>query len=114
MPHYRMPELELPTRFEIGLEMLQEIPDREWGRATELAEKHNISRTLLYQLRDRAKEALINALLPRKPGPKPEGEELTIDQDFIRRSVTVLSMLKGSVRDIQLGLKLPQTRSERS
>jgi hypothetical protein len=101
-----MPELELPTRFEIGLEMLQEIPDREWGRATELAEKHNISRTLLYQLRDRAKEALVKGLLPRKPGPKPEVEELTIDQDFIRRSVTVLSMLKGSVRDIQLGLKL--------
>jgi hypothetical protein len=86
--------------------MLQEIPDRKWGRATELAEKYGISRTLLYQLRDRAEEGLTKALLPRKPGPKPEEQDLIIDRDFIRRAVTVLSMLKGSVRDTQLGLKL--------
>jgi hypothetical protein len=49
---------------------------------------------------------LAKALLPRKPGPKSEGEELVIDRGFIRLAVTVLSMLKGSVRDIQLGLKL--------
>lgn len=106
MPHYRITELDLSTRIEIGLEMLQEIPEREWGRATELAQKHSISRTLLYQLRDRAEEALTKALLPRKPGPKPEGQELTIDRGFIRLAVTVLSMLKGSVRDTQLGLEL--------
>jgi regulator of protease activity HflC (stomatin/prohibitin superfamily) len=106
MPHYRITELDLSTRREIGLEMLQEIPERDWGRATELAQKHGISRTLLYQLRDRAEEGLNKALLPRKPGPKPQGQELTIDRDFIRLAVTVLSMLKGSVRDIQLGLKL--------
>jgi len=106
MPHYRIPELDLSTRIEIGLEMSREIPKREWGRATELARKYGISRTLLYQLRDRVDEALAKALLPRKPGPKPEGEELVIDRDFIRLAVTVLSMLKGSVRDIQLGLKL--------
>jgi len=106
MSHYRIPELDLSTRIEIGLEMSREIPKREWGRATELARKYGISRTLLYQLRDRVDEALAKALLPRKPGPKPEGEELVIDRDFIRLAVTVLSMLKGSVRDIQLGLKL--------
>jgi hypothetical protein len=106
MPHYRIAELDLSTRIEIGLEMSQEIPKRKWGRATELARKYGISRTLLYQLRDRVDEALNKALLPRKPGPKPEGEELVIDRDFIRMAVTVLSMLKGSVRDIQLGLNL--------
>lgn len=106
MPNYRTPELDLSTRLELGVEMLQEIPMRKWGRATELAEKHNISRTMLYQLRDRAKEALSKALLPGKPGPKPEDQELTIDREFIRLAITVMSILKGSVRDIQLGLEL--------
>jgi hypothetical protein len=90
----------------LGLEMLPEIPDRKWGRATELAEKYDVSRTLLYQLRDRAEKSLLQAFLPQKPGPKPEVQELTIDRDFIRLGITVLSMLKGSIRDIQLGLEL--------
>ena len=106
MAHYRISELDLSTRIALGLEMLRPIPEREWGRATELAEQYEISRTLLYELRDRAEEALYTAFLPRRPGPASEGESLIIDRDFIRRSVTVLSVLKGSVRDIQLGLEL--------
>lgn len=106
MSHYRIPELDLSTRLELGLEMLQPIPEREWGRATHLADKHNISRTTLYQLRDRVQEGLIQSLRPRRPGPRPEMEALLIDRDYIRRAITVLSMLKGSVRDIQLGLEL--------
>lgn len=106
MPQYRKPELDVVTRMKLGLEMLQEIPDRKWGRATELAEKYEVSRTLLYHLRDRAEKSLLKAFLPQKPGPKPEVQELTIDRDFIRLGITVLSMLKGSIRDIQLGLEL--------
>ncbi len=106
MTHYRISELDLSTRIEIGVEMLREIPERKWGRATELAHEHNISRTLLYQLRDRARAALLDAFLPQQPGPKSVEQELTIDRDFICRAVTVLAMLKGSVRDIQLGLTL--------
>lgn len=88
--------------------MLRPLPEREWGRATELAEQYGISRTLLYQLRDRTEQALSTAFLPQPPGPAPEGagETLCIDRDFIRRSITVLALLKGSVRDIQLGLEL--------
>jgi hypothetical protein len=86
--------------------MLHEIPERTWGRATELAQEYNISRTLLYQLRDRAQAAILDALQPQKPGPKSVAQELIIDGDFIRRAITVLSFLKGSVRDIQLGLTL--------
>ncbi|MGC9400285.1 MAG: hypothetical protein ACP5HM_14280 [Anaerolineae bacterium] len=88
--------------------MLRPIPEREWGRATELAEQYGISRTLLYELRDRAEEALYTAFLPQPPGPAPEAETVLINRDFIRRSVTVLSLLKGSVRDIQLGFDLLQ------
>jgi len=106
MPHYRITELDLSTRCELGLEMLQPIPERVWGRATELAQRHHISRTLLYQLRDRAREGLRKAMAPRKSGPFGKGKEVTIDRAFLRRAVTVLSLLKGTVRDIQRGLKL--------
>ena len=106
MSYYRISELGLSTRLKLGLEMLRPIPEREWGYATHLAEEHNISRETLYTIRDRAKEGLINGLRPRKPGPQPDEQTVIIDRDFLRRAVTVLSMLKGSVRDIQLGLEL--------
>lgn len=106
MTHYRIAELDLSTRIALGVEMLRPIPEREWGRATELAEQYDISRTLLYKLRDQAEEALYKAFLPQQPGPAPAAETVLIDRDFIRRSVTVLSLSKGSVRDIQLSLDL--------
>jgi hypothetical protein len=90
----------------LGLEMLRPIPERAWGRATELAGTYGISRTLLYQLRDRVWEALLQALAPRKPGPHEAQKEVRLDKKFLGRAITVLSMLKGSVRDIQLGLDL--------
>ncbi len=113
MTDYRIPELDLSTRISLGLELLRPIPEREWGRATELAEQYNISRTLLYKLRDRAQEALHPAFLPEPPGPAPKGEPIVLEREFIRRAITVLSLVKGSVRDIQRGLELllGETRS---
>jgi hypothetical protein len=86
--------------------MLKPIPERSWGRAKELAEMHGISRTLLYQLRTQVQEGLDQAVAPRKRGPQEKREMITVDKQFIRRAITVLSMLKGSVRDIKLGLHL--------
>jgi len=106
MANYRLPELDLSTRVQLAVEMLVPIPQRQWGRATELARTYGISRTLLYRLRDRAKEALLAALAPREPGPAPQTETLVIDRDFVRYAIPVLAMLKGTVRDIQLGLAL--------
>lgn len=106
MTHYRIPELDLSTRITLGLEMLRPLPERGWGRATELAEQYDISRTLLYHLRDRAQGALYQAFLPQPPGPGSEADTVLLDRDFIRRAVTVLALVKGSVRDIQLGLAL--------
>jgi hypothetical protein len=106
MAHYRLPELDLSTRIALAIEMLQPIPERDWGRATELARTHSISRQLLYQIRDRASESLIASLMPRQPGPQPLEEQLVIDKNFIKRTITVLPLLKGSIRDIQQGLCL--------
>ncbi len=80
MTHFYIPELDLSTRIALGLKMLRPIPEREWGRATELVEQYNISRTLLYQLRDRAEKTLYQACIPQQPGPAPEGEGVIIDR----------------------------------
>ena len=106
MANYRLPELDLSTRLRLAMEMLAPIPQRRWGRATELARTYGISRTLLYRLRDRAQAALLAALAPRAPGPALQSQTLVIDRDFVRRAITVLALLKGTVRDIQLGLEL--------
>jgi hypothetical protein len=106
MAKYRLPELDLSTRIEMAVEMLQSHPKREWGRVTELAEQHNISRTRLYELRDSAHEALVEALRPRRPGPRPELATVEVNETLIKRMITGFPMLTGSVRDIQLGLDL--------
>jgi hypothetical protein len=106
MAHYRLAELDLSTRITFALEMLQPILQREWGRVTELARTYDVSRMFLYDLRDRALEVLADGLLPRKPGPRSQQESLMIDRAFIQRAITVMPMLKGTVRDIQQGLHL--------
>jgi len=106
MAHYRLTHLDLSTRIALVLEMLQPIPEREWGRATELAKAHNLSRTLLYQLRDRVAEALAEVLSPHQPGPHAQVASLVMDRAFIQQAVVILSLLKGTVRDIQNGLDL--------
>jgi hypothetical protein len=86
--------------------MLQPIPEREWGRVTELAQTYAVSRTCLYNLRDRALDVLVQGLSPRKPGPQPQEALLEIDRAFIQRAICVMPLLKGSIRDIQHGLYL--------
>ncbi len=106
MAHYGLSELDLSTRIRLALEMLQPIPEREWGRVTELAQTYAVSRTCLYNLRDRALDVLVPGLSPRKPGPKPQEASLEIDRAFIQRAICVMPLLKGSIRDIQHGLYL--------
>lgn len=104
MKEYRSEALSLSTRIELTAEMLN--PDREWGRVSELSEEYNVSRPWLYKLMSQGQAALATALAPRKPGPKPESKVLEVDDSLIRKTITVLPMLRGSVREIQLGLEL--------
>jgi hypothetical protein len=106
MAHYGSSELDLSTRIMLALEMLQPIPEREWGRVTELAQTYAVSRTFLYNLRDRALDVLVQSLLPRQPGRRPQEASLEIDRAFIQRAISVMPLLKGSIRDIQHGLYL--------
>lgn len=106
MAHYRLRELDLSTRITLALEMLQPVSERGWGRVTALAHTYGVSREFLYQLRDRARDTLTDELAPRQPGPQVGAEAMVIDRELIRRGIVVLSLLKGSVQDIQQGLAL--------
>jgi hypothetical protein len=86
--------------------MLQPIPKRPWGWVTAMARACNVSRTTLYEWRDRAQAAISAALAPQQPGLPPQSHELVVDRAVIQRAIATLPMLTGSVRGIQLGLEL--------
>jgi len=104
MAEYRVPEFTLGQRLEAVLQMLD--PDRKWGLVSELAGLYSVSRTLLYELRNSARDAIVEALLPHAAGRPEQLTTLTVDKAFIDRTIAILPMLKGSVRDIRLGLDL--------
>lgn len=106
MAQYRVPTVDLSTRIRLAAEMLLPAEERGWGRATELAREHGISRTLLYKLREEARRLLQVACQPQAPGPKAAGMAVTVDRPFIQRAITILPLLTGSVRSIQTGLDL--------
>lgn len=104
MAAYRIPEFTPEQRLDVALLML--APDRAWGLATDLARRHGVSRTLLYKIRDRVRDVLIEALLPRPAGRPAQTTTLTVDKEFVDRAIVTLPLLKGTVRDIRLGLHL--------
>ena len=106
MLEYRRKDLDLSTRIAIGLEMILPAEMRGWGRVSELARKYGISRSLLYKIRDRVQGALEAALQPRKVGRPTEEKSVQIDRDYVRKAITVLPLLTGSVRGIQMSLEL--------
>jgi len=106
MPQYRLPELDLSTRVTVALEMLRPIPERRWGWVTQVTQTYPVSRTLLYNLRDQALQAVSEALTAHQPGPQPQTNVLTIDKPFLQRAIAILPMLTGSVRGIRQGLAL--------
>lgn len=106
MAQYRIPELTLEQRTEIVLQMLLPYPNREWGAVTQLARRCGVSRTLLYKWRNRGIEAIAEALQPRPAGRPAQTAPLKVDRDFINRAIVLFPLLKGTVRDIHLGLRL--------
>jgi hypothetical protein len=106
MVEYRVPDFTLEQRINTALEMLVPWPERVWGRVTELAGQHGVSRMTLYETRDRALAALVEALSPREAGRPAQSTTLTVDKSFIDRTIAVFPMLTGTVRGIQQGLNL--------
>jgi len=106
MAQYRLATLDLATRLQLTLAMLTPRAARGWGRVTALAAEHQISRTLLYELRDRGQDALRAALAAQAPGPRPPFTTLTVDAAFVQRAIAILAVQRGTVRGIQQGLDL--------
>lgn len=106
MAKYRVTDLDLSTRIEIVAELLLPTRKRAWGAITRLAERYGISRSRLYQLKKKSKLLLQEMLAPKKPGPKEKEEQLVVDEGMIKRAIAVLPLLKGSTRDIQIGLEM--------
>lgn len=106
MAEYRVPDFTLEQRADTALQMLVPLPDRKWGLVSELAHLYGVSRTLLYKIRDRALDAMVEALLPRDAGRPAQVTTLTVNKAFIDRTIAILPMLTGSVRGIRLGLGL--------
>jgi len=106
MAKYRVPEFSLEQRADVAVQMLIPLPERKWGLVSELTQLYGVSRTRLYEIRDQAWEAIVAALLPHEAGRPAQTATLTVDKAFIDRTIAILPLLKGSVRDIQLGLNL--------
>src|SRR5512139_2828938 len=106
MAAYRVPEFTLEQRVEAVLQMFGSWPARPWGLVSELARLYGVSRTRLYEMRGEVGEAIIEALRPGEAGRPTPVSSLTVDKAFIDRTIAILPMLTGSVRDIRLGLKL--------
>ena len=106
MEEYRRKDLDLSTRMALGLEMVFPAEVRGWGRASELAQEYGISRSLLYQFRDRVQAALEAALQPKPVGRPAQEKTISIDRAYVRKAITVMPLLTGSVRNIQIGLEL--------
>lgn len=106
MAKYRTPHLELSTRIELVAEMLLPAEQRDWGRITQLAQRCGLSRTWLYQLKAKARSALEAVLAPQNPGPKPVDDRVVVDDAMVKRAISIFPLVKGSIRDIQVGLAL--------
>lgn len=106
MAVYRVPEFTLEQRVEAVLQMLVPRPDRPWGLVSDLTRLYGVSRTRLYELRDEVWVAIVAALQPGETGRPGQVTSLRVDKAFIDRTIALLPMLTGSVRDIRLGLKL--------
>ena len=78
MAEYRVPEFTLEQRTDVVLQMLN--PDRKWRRVTELAIQYGVSRTLLYELRSKALDAIVKVLLPGDAGRPAQVTTLTVNK----------------------------------
>lgn len=106
MGKYRASNLDLSTRMEIVAEMMLPLSERGWGRVTALARTHGVSRTRLYQLKEKVRDMCSAALMPKNPGPQVNSCELRVDETLIKKAISTFPLVKGSVRDIQVGLEL--------
>jgi len=102
--HYRLTHIDMSTRFHLAMQMLDD--SRPWGMVTNMADEYKVSRKFLYQIANKAENALLDALSAQSPGPKPVSEYLTVDDELIQRAIiTLATIIPGSIRGIKTCLQ---------
>jgi hypothetical protein len=102
--HYRLTHIDLSTRFQLAMQMLSD--SRPWGMVTTMAETYQVSRKFLYQIANKAENALFYALSAQSPGPRPVSKSLFVDDNHIQRTIiTLATIIPGSIRSIQTCLQ---------
>jgi hypothetical protein len=73
---------------------------------TTMAQTYQVSRKFLYQIANKAENALLCALSAQSPGPRPVSKSLSVDDHHIQRAITTLAtVVPGSIRSIKICLQ---------
>jgi len=97
---YRLEDITAAERMEVATLLL--AAEGAYGLVTGLARERGTSRPFLYALRDRARTALAQAVVPGRAGRPTREAGVVIDRHAVERDVVVLSqVVHASVRGIQ-------------
>jgi hypothetical protein len=91
----------LPASLATDLALRALIQQGQYGVVTDLAREHEVSRTTVYTLRERAQQALIEAFTPDEPGVAPLVELHLHRNDLARSLIALRVMAPCSTWDIE-------------
>jgi len=95
----RRDDIVAEQRAQIAVEILS--PHRTWGSVTQLAQAYQVSRKTLYDIAEKGKKALEQALIPGSHGAQPRQKDVTVTKNHLKRSVLTLSEQGVSQRGVQ-------------
>jgi len=92
----RRDDITAEQRTQIALAVLS--PDRPYGRITELAAQHKVSRESIYTIVERAVQVLREGMQPGQHGPQVEAKTISVERPRLVRSIGQLALSGVSQR----------------
>lgn len=96
---------DIPASQRVPMVLAALSPDRPWGRVTQLAREHGVSRQTIYQMAAAGRAVLTQALAPGRHGPHPPETTVDVDRNRLVRGSIVLTEAGVSQRDISFCLE---------
>jgi len=96
---------DIPAQQRLPIVLAALSPDRPWGRMTQLAREHGLSRQTIYQMAAAGRSRLRRVLTPGRHGPYPPETTVGVDRNRLRRGSVVLTGVGVSQRDIPICLE---------
>ena len=96
---------DIPAQQRLPIVVAALSPDRPWGRITQLAREHGLSRQTIYQMAAAGRSQLKRTLTPGRHGPYPPETTVGVDRNRLRRASVVLTGVGVSQRDIPICLE---------